>query len=87
MENKKQKNDDKEGIRGVAYQCLVAVKYALELEHFNLLTIEHEGDVTFDSKLQIEVKHHAESLPWGINTKIFGRRYIIGVLRGKNMNS
>ncbi|NCE71882.1 hypothetical protein [Odoribacter sp. Z80] len=83
MENKKQKNDDKEGIRGVAYQCLVAVKYALELEHFNLLTIEHEGDVTFDSKLQIEVKHHADKPSMGDKHEDFWKTLYNWCTQGK----
>lgn len=83
MGNKKQKNDDKEGIRGIVYQCLVAAKYALELEHFDLLTIEHEGDVTFDSKLQIEVKHHVDKPSMGDKHEDFWKTLYNWCVHGK----
>lgn len=57
----KEKNDSKDQKRGDFYQALVSIKYALEYSEklFQTLVIEHKGDVTFDSDLQIEVKHHA----------------------------
>ena len=57
----KQRNDNKDGQRGDFYQALVALKYALEYieKPFNLISLEHFGDVTFDNFQQIEVKHHS----------------------------
>jgi len=54
-------HDSRDSKRGDFYQSLVAIKYAIfeeELFNFNKLTIEHEGDVSFDDSLQIETKHH-----------------------------
>jgi hypothetical protein len=59
--DKKDINDNREGQRGDFYQILVAIKYVLfneELNNFKKLTIEHNGDVSFDNKFQIETKHH-----------------------------
>lgn len=71
MENifPKQKNDNKDGQRGDFYQVLVAIKFMLEDvgNSYNNLIIEHQGDVTFDNKLQIEVKHHAPKNTLGDN--------------------
>lgn len=54
-------HDGRDSKRGDFYQSLVAIKYAIfeeELFNFNKLTIEHEGDVSFDDLIQIETKHH-----------------------------
>ncbi len=56
----KEKHDSRDSNRGNFYQAIVAIKYAIgkDLSNFENLTIEHEGDVSFDKKIQIEVKHH-----------------------------
>lgn len=54
-------HDSRDSKRGDFYQPLIAILYALtkpNLFHFEKLTIEHEGDVSFDNKIQIESKHH-----------------------------
>ncbi len=56
---KKNSNDNSEKEKGFYYQALVAIKYGLEND-FEKLIIEHKGDVTFDNKIQIEVKHHID---------------------------
>jgi len=63
----KLKTDNKDGQRGDFYQILVAIKYALEDidNSFKTLIIEHQGDVTFDTKIQIEVKHHDPKISLG----------------------
>ncbi len=56
----KEKHDSRDSKRGDFYQAIVAIEYAIgkDLSNFEYLTIEHEGDVSFDNKTQIEVKHH-----------------------------
>ena len=63
----KERNDNKDGQRGDLYQALVSLKYALEYtdKPFQNLILEHQGDVTFDSHQQIEVKHHAPKCSLG----------------------
>ena len=63
----KERNDNKDGQRGGLYQALVSLKYALEYidKPFCKLTLEHKGDVTFDTYQQIEVKHHAPKCSLG----------------------
>ncbi len=56
----KDRNDNKDSDRGRFYQALVAIKYGMEIPEFNTITIEHLGDITFDDKVQIEVKHHTD---------------------------
>lgn len=67
MSMSKQRNDNKDGQRGDFYQALVAIKYAIEYTNktFDNLTLEHRGDITFDTHQQIEVKHHAPKCSLG----------------------
>lgn len=61
---KTESHDSRDSKRGDFYQPLVAIKYAIseaELVHFNKMTIEHHGDVSFDNLYQIETKHHKKS--------------------------
>jgi len=59
----KQRNDNSKQERANFYKVLVAIYYVLENEFdFNELIIEHKGDVTFDDKIQIEVKHKSDNL-------------------------
>jgi len=62
MQMKKNVNhDSSDSKRGDFYQSLIAIFYAVsipELFKFDKLTIEHEGDVSFDNFVQIETKHH-----------------------------
>ncbi len=54
-------HDSSDSKRGDFYQPLVAIQYAfsfVELFSFKTLTIEHQGDVSFDDLVQIETKHH-----------------------------
>lgn len=53
----KQRNDNKEQERANFYKVLVAIEYALSLSEYEKIILEHKGDVTFDNKIQIEVKH------------------------------
>jgi len=59
---KPQRNDNKEQERANFYKVLVAIKYALSIENYENIIIEHKGDVTFDNLVQIEVKHVKENL-------------------------
>jgi len=58
--SKKEITDSKDSNRGILYQQLVAIKFAMseELKDFKMLTFEHFGDVSFDTTIQIECKHH-----------------------------
>jgi len=59
----KQRNDNSKQERANFYKVLVAIYYVLENEFdFTDLIIEHKGDVTFDDKIQIEVKHKSDNL-------------------------
>jgi len=59
--NKIVSHDSRDSKRGDFFQPLVGIMYALSksvLCDFKKLTIEHHGDVSFDSLCQIETKHH-----------------------------
>ncbi|PCH70195.1 MAG: hypothetical protein COC06_05790 [Bacteroidales bacterium] len=60
--SEQQRNDNKEQERANFYKVLVAIKYALSINDYDKIIIEHKGDVTFDNKIQIEVKHVKENL-------------------------
>jgi hypothetical protein len=72
--------------RGDFYQPLVAIKYAITKENvmqFNKLTIEHDGDVSFDDILQIETKHHKDPTALGDKSEDFWKTLYNWVIQKK----